>query len=96
MLHLFYKIEHGQWQIYSETEKIRAKTRLAELVQEIRSAPDTQLLSLAMVSPKADLGFMLVTPDLQAANAWEKQLTLALGADVLSPVTAFFSLTERS
>src|SRR5271163_693061 len=96
VLHLFYKVEHGQWQIFTESEKIRAKTRLAELVQEIRSAPDTQLLSFAVVTPKADLGFMLVTPDLQAANAWEKQLSLALGADVLSPATAFFSMTERS
>ena len=67
-----------------------------ELVQEIRSAPDTQLLSFAVVTPKADIGFMLVTPDLQAANAWEKQLSLALGADVLSAATAFFSMTERS
>lgn len=96
VLHLFYKIEHGQWQIFSEAEKIRAKTRLAQLVQDIRSVPDTQLLSLAVVTPKADLGFMLVTPDLQAANAWEKQLSLALGADVLSPVSSFFSMTERS
>jgi len=96
VLHLFYKIEHGQWQLFTESEKIRAKTRLAELVQEIRSAPDTQLLLFAIVTPKADLGFMLVTPDIQAANAWEKQLTLALGADVLSPATAFFSMTERS
>jgi len=96
VLHLFYKIEHGQWQLFTESEKIRAKTRLAELVQEIRSAPDTQLLSFAMVTPKADLGFMLVTPDLQAANGWEKQLSLALGADVLSAASAFFSMTERS
>ena len=96
MLHLFYKVEHGQWQLYTENEKIRAKTRLAELVQEIRSAPDTQLLLCAMVTPKADLGFMLVTPDLQAANAWEKQIALALGADVLSAASAFFSMTERS
>jgi peroxiredoxin len=96
VLHLFYKIEHGQWQLFTESEKIRAKTRLAELVQEIRSAPDTQLLLCAMVTPKADFGFMLVTPDLQAANAWEKQLALALGADVVNAAGAFFSMTERS
>jgi chlorite dismutase len=96
VLHLFYKIEHGQWQLFTESEKIRAKTRLAELVQDIRSAPDTQLLLFAIVTPKADIGFMLVTPDIHAANGWEKQLTLALGADVLSPATAFLSMTERS
>ena len=96
VLHLFYKIEQGQWQLFTDAEKIQAKTRLAELVQEIRSAPDTQLLSFAVVTPKADVGFMLVTPDLQMANAWEKQLTLALGADVLNPAYTFLSMTERS
>ena len=31
-----------------------------------------------MVTPKADVGFMLITPDLQVANRIEKQLTLSL------------------
>ena len=56
----------------------------------------TQLLTLSEVTPKADLGFMLVTPDLQTANRIEKQLTLSLGADVLVPVYSYLSLTEES
>lgn len=96
VLHLFYKIEHGQWQLFSNEEKRRAKTHLAELVQEIRALPDTQLLTLSVVTPKADLAFMLLTPDLHTANALEKKLTLSLGADVLTPAYSFLSLTERS
>src|SRR5438094_9201832 len=96
VLHLFYKVEHGQWQLFSEDEKLRAKTNLAELVQEIRATPDTQLLTFSVVSPKADLGFMLLTPDLQMANAFEKKLTLSLGADVLTPVYSYLSMTELS
>ena len=96
VLHLFYKIEHGQWQLFSADEKRRAKTNLAELVQDTRALPDTQLLTFSMVSPKADLGFMLVTPDLHAANEIEKKLSLSLGPDVLTPAFSFFSLTERS
>ena len=49
-----------------------------------------------MVSPKSDIGFMLLTPDLQTANAFEKRLTLSLGPDVLAPVYSFLSLTEQS
>jgi chlorite dismutase len=49
-----------------------------------------------MVSPKADLGFMLITPDLHVANAVEKRLGLAFGPDVLVPVYSFLSLTESS
>jgi len=52
VLHLFYRIEHGQWSLLSPDEKIAAKTALTELVQEISSTPDTQLLVFAMVSPR--------------------------------------------
>src|SRR5438067_1423758 len=96
VLHLFYRIEYGQWQLFSDEEKRRAKTNLAALVREVRATPDTQLLTFSVVSPKADLGFMLLTPDLQVANTIEKKLSLSLGADVLTPVYSFLSLTERS
>src|SRR3954454_5817803 len=96
VLHLFYKVEHGQWALLSPEERITAKTNLTELVQEIRSTPDTQLLVFSMVSPKADIGFMLLTPDLHTANAFEKRLTLSLGPDVLTPTYSFLSLTEES
>src|SRR6476619_4072682 len=35
VLHLFYKVEHGQWQLLDAAERRAAKTRLSELVQEI-------------------------------------------------------------
>jgi len=95
-LHLFYRIEHGQWQFLNAAEQRAAKIALSTLVQETRALELTQLLSLSVVTPKADLGFMLVTPDLQTANRIEKQLTLSLGADVLVPVYSYLSLTEES
>mgnify|MGYP001794725952 CR=1 FL=1 len=39
---------------------------------------------------------MLVTPDFHVANRIEKQLSLALGPDVLVPVYSYLSLTEES
>src|SRR5947207_1964474 len=95
-LHLFYRVEYGQWQLLSETEKIVAKTNMSRLVQEVRAMDSTQLLTLSVVTPKADLGFMLITPDLQNANRIEKRLTIVLGADVLAPVYSYLSLTEES
>ncbi len=95
-MHLFYRIEHAQWQLLSPDEQREAKTALAQLVQETRATRDTQLLTLSIVTPKADVGFMLITPDLHAANRIEKQLTLSLGADVLQPVYSYLSLTEES
>ncbi len=96
VMHLFYHIDHGQWQILDDSEKREAKTSFTELVQEIRTTPDTQLLTFTVATPKADLGFMLLTPDLQVANTFEKRLTLSLGIDVLTPVYSYLSQTERS
>lgn len=96
VLHLFYRIEHGQWSLLTTEEKIEAKTHLSELIQEIRAADQTQLLIFSMVSPKSDMGFMLLSPDLHLVNAYEKRLSLGLGPDVLQPVYSFLSLTEES
>jgi chlorite dismutase len=96
VLHLFHHVDHAQWALYSDDEKRQAKTRLTELVQEIRATPDTHLLIFSVVSPKADLGFMLLTPDLQVANMFEKQLSLSLGPEILSPAYSYLSQTESS
>jgi len=95
-LHLFYRIEFGEWQLLSRDEQNVAKTNLSSLVQEVRAMQWTQLLTLSMLTPKADIGFMLITPDLHDANKIEKRLSLSLGADVLSPVYSYLSLTEES
>src|SRR5438876_4613514 len=95
-LHLFYRIEYGQWQLLTRDEQNAAKTDLAALVREVRSMDSTQLLTLGMVTPKADIGLMLITPDLHDANGIEKRLSLSLGADVLTPVYSYLSLTEGS
>jgi len=72
VLHLFYHVDYTQWSLLSDDEQRQSKVRFTELIQEIRATPDTQLLTFSIVSPKADLGFMLLTPDLHVANAFEK------------------------
>ena len=51
VLHLFYKIEHGQWSLLSPDEQREAKTSFTELVAEIREIENTQLLIFSMVTP---------------------------------------------
>jgi hydrogen peroxide-dependent heme synthase len=96
VLHLFYSIDRVQWSMMSNEEQLRAKTGLTELVSDIRGHERTQLLTFAMVTPKADLGFMLLTSSLQAACEFEKRLTLSLGPGVLTPTYSCLSMTERS
>jgi len=96
VLHLFYRVEQSQWQTLTPEEQLDAKKHLSALVQEIRASPSTQLLTFGMLTPKADLGLMLLTDDLHHAQSIEKSLTLSLGPDSLNPVYSFYSLTERS
>ncbi len=96
VIHLFFHVEQAQWSLFSDEEKLEAKTNLAELVQEIRSTDSAQLLTFSMVTPKADIGFMLLTDDLHKANRFEKQLCRALGPDILTPVYSYLSMTELS
>lgn len=96
MLHLFFRVDYGSWDLFDSRQQIEAKTRLAEVVQEIRATPETQLLTFSVVTPKADLGFMLITPDLHLADTFAKQLALALGPGVLSADYSWLSMTERS
>ncbi len=96
VMHLYYSIDYGQWSLLSEHEQREAKTNLTMLVQEIRSHKDTQLLTYAVATPKADIGFMLLTPDLHDATWFEKRLTLALGVDILTPTYSYLSQTEGS
>jgi len=96
VFHLYYHIDHGQWQTLSSQEQLEAKTKMSELVQEIRSLENTHLLTFSVATPKADIGFMLLTPDLQDAVKYEKRLTLSLGTDILQPAYSYLSQTESS
>ena len=96
VLHLFFRVDYAAWDLLEGSHRIAAKTTLASLVQEIRATPATQLLTFSIVSPKADLGFMLLTSDLHIADGYAKQLALALGPGILMPEFSWFSMTERS
>jgi len=63
-----------------------------------RAIPFLVMLALIVVGLLVGgvVGFMLITPDLQVANKIDKQLSLSLGPDVLSPVYSYLSLTEES
>jgi len=96
VVHLFFRVDYAAWDYLDTSEKIAAKTALASLVQNIRATEGTQLITLSMVTPKADLGFMLLTPDLHVADQFAKQLALALGPGILSAEYSWLSMTERS
>ena len=94
-LHLFYRVDLNAWRARDESERKTALAHLEELVASARKKDRTTVITLSMLA-RADLGFMILTPDLQELNALEKKLTASLGPDVLMPEFTYLSLTEKS
>jgi chlorite dismutase len=94
-LHLFYKIDLAAWRAKSAEARALAREHLEALVATARQQPQTQVITLAMFSP-ADLGFMVLSPDMHALNTLEKSLTASLGPHVLIPEFTYLSMTEKS
>jgi chlorite dismutase len=92
--HMFYTIDHGYWAALMPEERDERRAKFLSTLESIRQHPGTQLLCFAMVSAKSDLGFMLLTPDLHDSQRFEKQLSLSLGTDVLTPCYSYLSMTE--
>ena len=92
--HVFYTIDHGYWAALTPEERSERCEKFASTIAAIRAHPGTQVLAFAMVSAKSDLGFMLLTPDLHDSQRFEKQLSLALGPDLLTPCYSYLSMTE--
>ena len=96
VLHLYYRVERGIWETLEASERAAARRRFEAFVAETRSLPGTQLLTFAVLGPKADLGFMLLAPEPGTLLDVEKRLATVLGSEVLSPVFSYLSMTERS
>lgn len=96
VLHLFFRIDRSAWSYFDKEEQAARMSELQKLIAEIRTLPETQLLVFSMVTPKADLGFMLMTPDLHELDRAAKKIEQALGHGVLVPTFSWLSMTERS
>jgi chlorite dismutase len=94
-LHLFYRIDRAAWNARPAPERTAALERLDQIVAKARQVPQTQIVTLAMFA-RADLGFMILTPDLRFLQQLEKQIAAALGPDILAPEFSYFSMTEGS
>jgi chlorite dismutase len=96
VLHLFFRVDQTLWHCFDEREQAERLQSLCRLFEEVKAIPDTQLLSFSMVTPKADLGFMMITPDLHQLDIIAKKIERLLGESVLVPAFSWLSMTERS
>jgi chlorite dismutase len=94
-LHLFYRVDLSAWQAKSAQQRAAALDHLEAIVAMGRQQPETQIVTVSMFA-HADIGFMILTPDLHDLNTIEKNLTASLGPDVLVPEFTYLSMTEKS
>ena len=94
-LHLFYRANLTAWRAQTAGERALALDHLEALLAATREQPETQVVTLSMFA-RADIGFMILTPDLHNLNALEKKLTASLGPGVLAPEFTYLSMTEKS
>lgn len=90
VLHAFYRIDRLGW------TEIGDATKFLQTVETIRATPETQLILFSVVGAKAELGWMLMTPDLQELDRMGKLLEQSFGPGLLEPVYSYLSMTERS
>ncbi len=95
VLHLFYELNYGAWELLSPEEKSQRKQAFINLIQEAKGKEKTQVSTISMIG-RADLGIMIIAPDLHEVNALEKKIQRALGPDVLTLTYSYYSLTELS
>jgi chlorite dismutase len=94
-LHLFYQVNLAAWRAQPPSARAAALDGLEELIADARKTPRTQVVTCSMLA-RADLGFMILTPDLHFLNALEKKIAASLGLDVLMPEFTYLSMTEKS
>jgi peroxiredoxin len=95
VLHLFYRVNLAAWRSKSDSVRADALAHLEAIVIMARQEAQTQVITLSMFA-RADIGFMIISPDLHELNSLEKNITSSLGPDVLVPTFTYLSMTEKS
>lgn len=94
-LHLFYRVDLTAWRAQPAKARTDALDHLQGLIASAREQEQTQVVTASMFA-RADLGFMILTPDLHYLNALEKKIAASLGPEVLVPEFTYLSMTEKS
>jgi chlorite dismutase len=94
--HLFFEVDRLLWDSFTSEERRERKENFRVLVESFRRQEKCQLNAYSIWGLKADLGLMLVDPDLHHLNKTEYELAASLGAGVLRRVDSFVSVSEIS
>jgi chlorite dismutase len=96
VLHIYYRIDTQIWHSVSVEERIHCRQALDTVAKEFGRGENCQIHSYSIWGHKADLGFMLIDPDLDHLNQVERSIVNAFPAGCLIPADSFTSMTEAS
>jgi chlorite dismutase len=94
--HLFYRINRTVWEALDSSQQTQQREKFQRVVKDFQKAENCQICCYSVWGLKADLGILLISPELQSLNNVELDLSTALSPGVLEPVDSFVSLSETS
>ena len=94
--HLFYRINRTVWESLDPAQQARQRDTFQRLANDFQRAEHCQIHCYSIWGLKADLGMILISPELHSLNDLEFDISTALSPGVLEPVDSFISLTETS
>jgi chlorite dismutase len=96
VLHVFYRIDRRMWAELPGSGQLNARAAFQKALDDFRLGENCQANCYSSLGHKADLGVMMIDPELHHLNEAENALLSALPAGILQPVYSFFSVTEIS
>ncbi len=96
VLHLYYRIDRKTWESAGGEEQRHTLRRLRKVLDEFRGAENCQAFCYSVWGHKADLGFILVDPDLDHLNRAENDIPNCFPPGAIVPVHSFTSMSEIS
>lgn len=94
--HLFYRLNRAAWEAAPAARRAQAREEFARIIGDFQRHQNCQVHCYAVWGLKADLGLMLVDPELHHLNATQFALTACFPAGVLEPAYSFISMSEIS
>lgn len=91
VLHLFFHFRRG----YLE-DPVHAAGELVQQIKELDSRDSYQVLTFSVLGQKADIGLMVLGPDLDILDAFAVELQNSAFGAALTPAGSYVSLTESS
>jgi peroxiredoxin len=95
-MHLFYRVDRGNWAALAPGESERSRQRLEQLCAANANPSHPRLTSYVNVGAKADLAFFLLAAGLAELSQMHRDLEACFPPGALAKVFSYLSVTELS